>query len=218
MSARLVQPDIGFPLSKNSTVPDGSYGPGRLAGGATTAVYEMTFCVVAEAGTWTETELESRPTAMPTLALLDPGAFDAVPGVKTAMTCAGDPAAANDATQLALVLDGLTGSPVHPLIGEPWFSNVMVPDTGSVGTLLTVPSKVTGWLVTTEVEETASDVLLGLADWVRVCGADEVLPFFAVIVVVVVEWTRELVIVTLHWPLISVGPQDNELNETGEPL
>lgn len=167
-------------------------------------------------GSWTETELESRATETLRLPLLEPGAIDPGPGVNTAVTCAADPAAAKDVSQVALVVAAeLTASSVQPAIGAPWFSNVTVPAIEPA--LLTSAKNVTGWLVTKEVEEATSDVLLVVEDWIRVSWLDITLPTSAVNVVVAGDWTTVLVKVTLHVPLAAVVQVD-DLGETGAPL
>jgi hypothetical protein len=166
-------------------------------------------------GSWRETELESRATETLRLPLLEPGAIDPGPGVNTAVTCAGDAAAAKDVSQAALVLVAELTAPVQPAIGAPWFSNVTVP--AMEPALLTSAKNVTGWLVTRELEEATSDVLLGVADWMRVSWLDATLPSSAVNVVVAGDRTTVLVKVTLHVPLAAVVQLD-ELGETGAPL
>jgi hypothetical protein len=173
--------------------------------------------VVADGGVWRRTDVESRATGRLRLPV-DPGAVDPTPGTNTAVIRAGDPDAANDVWQVAIGLEGMMASPAQPGMATPPFWKVIVPD-GEPVPLLTFASNVTGWLVTREVEEATSDVLLGLDDWMRVAcpgraeGTDSSV---AVMVVVVVERTTVLVIVTLHVPVESVV-QDLELNETGAP-
>jgi hypothetical protein len=56
--------------------------------------------------------------------------FDPGLGSKTATSCSGDVDAANDVPQVSVTLwsIGDTVSFVHPRIGLPWFSNVIVPE------------------------------------------------------------------------------------------
>lgn len=96
-------------------------------------------------------------------------------GVKTADSCKGDVAAANDVPQVT-VADGADcaemGTAAHPLIGMPPFSKATVPiGATSPGVVVTVDTKVTAWLVTggPPPVTTESDVVLA-AIWVRVAG------------------------------------------------
>src|SRR5437763_15402547 len=63
---------IGLPPSKNSTVPVGSSGPGRTAGGATCAMNVVGSPATMSLGTYSEVMVESRPTDRPWVGLADP--------------------------------------------------------------------------------------------------------------------------------------------------
>ena len=111
------------------------------------------------AGTVSATEVESGETWR-AMAPEDPGAVEAVFGVKAAVRCWGEPAAPNEVWQVAVRFEGVTGSPEHPAIGAPPFSNVIVPD-GEPVAELTDANRLTLWFVTAVVGKATSEVLLG---------------------------------------------------------
>jgi hypothetical protein len=155
-----MQAAIGRPSSKNSTDPDGSIGPGRLAGGATVAVKVVLAPGLAVLVTSREVEVESRPTVR-LAAPVDPVTVAAASGANTAVRRSADVDAPNDVWQMAIGVDGAMVSATHPEIGEPPFSNVIVPDLEPVVEVI-VASNVTPWFVTGAEGRTSSHVLLRL--------------------------------------------------------
>jgi hypothetical protein len=120
----------------NATEPVGWIGPGRVAGGATVAVYVELAPTVTDAETSSDVELESGATASPRLALAEASRIDPVVGVKTALSWAVD--AANDVEHATVALWplGATARSAQPPMGTPLPSNVTVPHRA----VLTVPA------------------------------------------------------------------------------
>jgi hypothetical protein len=86
-------------------------------------------------------------TGNPTGWLVEAVTSDPGVGEKTAVSCAGDVAAANEVPQVT-VTDGLdcvgVGTAAHPLIGLPPFSNATVPEGATLpGVAVTVATNVT---------------------------------------------------------------------------
>lgn len=117
--------------------------------------------VVVDDGVWRRTEVESGEIGRLRLPD-DPGAVDPAPGMKTAVSAAGDPDAANDVWQVTIVLAGLMGSPTQPGMGTPPLWNVIVPD-GEPAPPLTAATNVTTSLVTSGDADATSVVVLGPA-------------------------------------------------------
>jgi hypothetical protein len=117
--------------------------------------------VVADGGAWSTSEVESCPIDSMRLPV-EPGAVDPGPGVNTAVSRAGDAEAANALWHVAMGFDGDRGSPPQPGIVVPRSENVIVPD-GAPVPLVTVATRVTPWLVTSEELEDTSVVALGPA-------------------------------------------------------
>jgi hypothetical protein len=94
-------------------------------------------------------DVESRPTANASVALVEPARFDPERGVKTAVRRSTEVAAANEVWHVRIAPCVDTGSAAHPLIGVPPFSNLTDPEGGVLLTLdVTVAINVTCWFVT----------------------------------------------------------------------
>ena len=155
-----------FPLSKNSTEPAGSTGPGRCRR-CNVALKVVLWPTSTGGGTSRETEVESGLTVR-VMAPVDPGAVDPEFGVNTAVTRSGDVDAANDVWQVAAEFDGVIRSPTQSAIGAPRLLNVIVPDGASSRADLREQRHA---FVRDEREwEATSEVLLGPAAWTRVAA------------------------------------------------
>src|SRR5437868_11829677 len=79
---------IGLPPPRNSTVPVGSSGPGRRAGGETCAMNVVGWPATIVLGTNSEVAVESRLTDRPSTGLDDPATAEPGLGANTALNCA----------------------------------------------------------------------------------------------------------------------------------
>jgi hypothetical protein len=159
----LAHDPIGCPLSRNSSEPVGSTGPGRAAGGATDAVYVVLEPTLIEGDASSDVAVESGPTVMLSVGLTEPLRIEPVLGVKTAVSCAFD--AANDVEHATVALwpRGVTGMFAHPRIAPPAFSNVTAPQSAVLPAVtdVTVAISVTPWFVTGAAGEVSKAAVVG---------------------------------------------------------
>jgi hypothetical protein len=112
-------------------------------------------------GTNSEVTVESRLTDRTWTGLDDPATAAPWLGAKTALNCAAE---APNVVWHAIVTDwavGFTGMPLQPPIAAPPSRKVSVPEgPAAPGPAVTVPTRLTGWLVIDGCGETVSPVVL----------------------------------------------------------
>jgi hypothetical protein len=154
-------PLIGLAPSRNSTVPVGSRGPGRAAGGETCAMNVVGSPATLVFGTYSEVTVESRLTDRTSTGLDDPATAEPGLGAKTALNCAAEAPNVVWQTIVTVWPVGLTGMPLQPAIGVPPLRKASVPDGPTEpGPAVTVPARVTVWLVSDGCGETVIAVVL----------------------------------------------------------
>ena len=157
----LVHPLIGWPPSKNSTVPEGWTGPGRTFGGATVAVYVVLCPTKTVLDTSSDVVLVSGPTLSWLGSLVEPATSEPSAGVKAAVSCADE--AGNEVWQTTVAVDPVveTGSFAQPPIAVAPFMKAIDPDGWPAdASEATLAISVTPWFVTDELGDTVSVVAL----------------------------------------------------------
>ena len=142
----LIHEPMGTPLSKNWIVPAGASDPGRL--GVTTALKLVAMPTTAwEPTIVTDVEVASLLIGKLCAALVDPKTSEPGLGVNTAVSCAGEVAAANEVPHVTVIVglgDVGVGTAPHPAIGLPPFSNATDPEGDTLlGVDATVATSVT---------------------------------------------------------------------------